>query len=365
MRIGIITFQRAYSYGAKLQAYALSTYLCSLGHKAEVIDYSNIGEGKAPGIRLSGLREIVKSSISYLNSLGKESKRRKRLQSFFLDETPHSDKRYLDSTALESLNSKYDIFIAGSDQVWCPRYNLGDLNFLLDFVKDPHKKFSYAASFGFADIDEEYRVSYANCLNSFNRILVREAEGAKIVKELTGKQAEVVLDPTFLIDKSHWEHVAKYPFKKRFPYILCFKILSVSPTYQKLIDHLHRITGYKIVTINTSYRYKPIKGILYSTAGPKEFLGLIKNAEIVITNSFHATVFSILFNKDFYTVLNDNGLNSRMTNLSAQLGLSKRMIDKLSLMPNFEDLSIDYTMANTRLSESIQHSKQLLNEILQ
>lgn len=362
MKIGIITFQRAYSYGAKLQAYALSTYLRLNGHQAEVIDYSDIGCGKPRGLDFSGPGVFLRSCVSLARSFHKERVRLEKLQSFFLDDTPHS-KRYPTAESLKGIEADYDIFIAGSDQVWCPRYNRGDLNFLLEFVKESKKKYSYAASFGFSKIDSKYIESYKRCLNSFDKILVRENEGAGIVKSLTDKHAEVVLDPTFLLPMSHWSDMAHYPLKKHFGYILCFKILSVSPSYHQLIDHLHRMTGLKIVTIDTAYRYKPIKGKLYSTAGPKEFLGLIKNAKIVVTNSFHATAFSIIFNKDFYTVLNENGLNSRMVNLAGKLGLNGRMIGRNSTLPKLEDIAIDYTSANKLLAEEIEKSKRLLASI--
>lgn len=363
MKIGIITFQRAYSYGAKLQAYALSTYLCSLGHQAEIIDYSNIGEGKMSGLQFYSIGCFFKSIICCINSYNKEKLRRDRMRNFFFSKTPHSAKHYTSENIYE-VEDKYDIFIAGSDQVWCPRYNLGDMNFLLSFVKDKKKKFSYAASFGFSSIDKRYEDLYRDCLNSFSRILVRETDGARIVEKLTRRDAEVVLDPTFLVDRTQWATIAHYPLKNEIKYILCFKILSVSPIYEKLIEHISQITGYKIVVIDTSYRYKPIKGYLYSTAGPEEFLGLIKNAQIVITNSFHATVFSIIFNKNFYTILNENGLNSRMVDLANKLGLSHRMYDSNSKLPILNDLNIDYKNVNQSLNYEICRSKNILSEIL-
>lgn len=363
MKIGIITFQRAYSYGAKLQAYALSTYLCMLGHQAEIIDYSNIGEGKIPGIQFYSVGCFLKSIVCILNSFWKERLRRNRMRNFFLMKTPHSSKHY-DATNISEVEDKYDIFIVGSDQVWCPRYNLEDSNFLLSFVKDDKKKFSYAASFGLSYIEPKYENLYKECLGSFNRILVRETEGAQIVRQLIQREVDVVLDPTFLLNIDQWNTIAHYPFKKKFKYILCFKILSVSQSYQRLIDHLSSITGYTVIVIDTSYRYKPVKGNLYSTAGPEEFLGLIRDAQIVVTNSFHATVFSILFNKNFYTVLNENGLNSRMIDLTNKLGLSHRMFNSNSELPTLMNLNIDYEKVNQRLNDEICKSKELLSEIL-
>ena len=364
MKIGIITFQRAYSYGAKLQAYALSQYLCSIGYDAEVIDYSDIGWSNVPGINFKSIKNFITSSISFLNSFRREKVRRSKFDSFFLQKIPHSSTRYPDADSLNGIENRYDMFIAGSDQVWCPKYNQGDMNFLLAFVKDNRKKFSYAASFGVSKIEDKYRESYKKNLTSFNRIMVRETEGAEIVKSLTGRSSDVVLDPTFLLPLDEWNKIACYPFKIEFNYILCFKILSVSSMYQKLIAHLKKVTGYAIVVLDSAYRYKPIKGRLYAKAGPEEFLGLIKAAKIVVTNSFHATAFSIIYKKDFYTVMNDNDLNSMMIDLTAKLNLSGRIISSNSEFPRLEDIKIDYNPATEKLFAEINKSKELLDEIL-
>ena len=134
--------------------------------------------------------------------------------------------------------------------------------------------------------------------------------------------------------------------------------------YQKLIAHLKKVTGYAIVVLDSAYRYKPIKGRLYAKAGPEEFLGLIKAAKIVVTNSFHATAFSIIYKKDFYTVMNDNDLNSRMIDLTAKLNLSGRIISSNSEFPRLEDIKIDYNPATEKLFAEINKSKELLDEIL-
>ena len=363
-RIGIITYHRAYSYGARLQAYATATYLNSIGHSAEIIDYANIGEGARPGISTRSLKTFIKSTISYILSIPNEDKRRERFQYFLETYMPLSAQRYMDTDSLKSIEERYDYIITGSDQVWCPVINLGDLNFLLDFVKDNRKKLAYAGSFGVSELNKKDFSDYRECLSTFHHVTVREKEAQDLVNDMLGYRPEIVLDPTFLLPASHWRDLAINPIKKKQKYILCFKILSVNPLYYKLIDQLHQKTGYKIIHIDSSYRYKPVKGKLYATAGPLEFIGLIKDAEMVVTNSFHGTVFSILFNKPFYTILNDNGRNSRLTTLAERFQLTDRLITASDDLKDL-NLSIDYSQRNNLVEDAAEASRQVLQNMIE
>lgn len=359
-RIGIITYHRAFSYGAQLQAYALATFLCEKGFHAEVIDYSNIGEGKRPKISFHNFKIFVKTFISYVLSIPNEDLRRKRFSEFLNKYIPKSSKRYLTNESLEGIEDLYDYFITGSDQVWCPIINLGDKNFLLDFVKSPKKKIAYAASFGVSELPLDIFEEYKKCLSNFKQILIRETAGQELIEKMLGLKPEIVLDPTFLIPVQKWEEMAIFPLKNDSPYILCFKIITASPIYDQYIKELHKQTGYRIIHIESSYRYKPINGTLYSTGGPRELLGLIKNASVIVTNSFHGTVFSILFHKPFYTALNDNGRNSRMIELARRLHLSDRLFDSNSPMPSIDKLDIDYDAISPIIESETNRSQNLL-----
>lgn len=364
-KIGIITYHRAYSYGAKLQAYATATYLNSIGHTAEIIDYSNIGEESRPRISYKSVKSFIQSIISYISSIPNEDKRRERFNFFLQQYIPLSPQRYISTESLDFVENNYDYIIAGSDQVWCPQINQGDLNFLLNFVKDNHKKLSYAGSFGVSHLDENNFQTYRQCLSTFNHITVREQEAQNIVFQMLGFKPEIVLDPTFLLPVKHWSQIAINPLRQnRRKYILCFKILSVNPIYYQLIKKIHKQTGYEIVHIDSSYRYKPVLGHLYSKAGPLEFIGLIRDAEIIVTNSFHSTVFSILFNKPFYTILNNNGRNSRLTTLTEKFNLRNRLISSLDDIKQIS-ISIDYSMRNNIIQKTILESQTILNNMFQ
>ena len=359
MRIGILTYHRAYSYGAKLQAYALATYLRQLGHDAEDVDYGSIGEQKLRKIGMKSLKDFIVTTLCYLCSTFSEPVRIRRFQEF-LDMIPKSAKRYSSKESLKGIEEEYDCFITGSDHVWCPRYNEGDTTYLLDFVKESKKKYAYAASFGVSDLQQPEASIYAKLLSDFQRILIREKAGEELLRKLNGKKAEVVLDPTFLLSAGHWASIARYPYKTEFHYILSFQILVDDPVYARFLSHLAKITGYKVIVLTASFRYKPIKGILYAKAGPREFLGLIAHATVVLTNSYHATVFSLIFKKNFYTLLNSFGLNSRMQELAEKFDFKERLFNSDTPLPNAGELEMNYGHIEKLIVREIEHTKNII-----
>lgn len=361
MKIGIFTYHRAYSYGAKLQAYALATYLRRLGHDAEDVDYGNIGGQPLRRIGTKSVKELIVTTLCYVCSTFSEPVRIRRFEDF-LKLIPKSDKRYLTKEDLNGIEEEYDCFITGSDQVWCPRYNEGDTTYLLDFIQNPDKKYSYAASFGVSELEQPEAALYGKFLAGFNKILIREEAGKNLLRELNGKEAQVVLDPTFLLETEKWEQLAHYPYKRQFPYILSFQILANDPVYAKFVEHLSQITGYKVIVLSDSYRYKPVRGTLYAKAGPQEFLGLIKNAEVVVTNSYHATVFSLIFQRPFYTLLNSFGLNSRMQELANKFGFKERLFDANTPLPQKEDIKVDFDSITPLITSDINQSRNTIIE---
>ena len=274
MKIGIITFQRAYSYGAKLQAYALSTYLRLNGHQAEVIDYSDIGCGKPRGLDFSRPGVFLRSCVSLARSFHKERVRLEKLQSFFLDDTPHS-KRYPTAESLKGIEADYDIFIAGSDQVWCPRYNRGDLNFLLEFVKESKKKYSYAASFGKENISKEMLNYIKKTLMGYRFISVREQSGVEIIKQC-GIDSLCVVDPTLLLSAKEWNKYEKeYDLKE--DYILVYT-MEKNISIVNIANYVSNKMGLKIVHFRKEKNFDcELKKAV--NAGPGEFLTLFKNAK--------------------------------------------------------------------------------------
>ncbi len=206
-RVGIITFHRAINYGALLQTYALQTSVEKLGCECEVIDYHNERiERQYKKITLmnaKGVKDVAKFFLYATNQNGKYDKFRS-FASRYLHLSPvcssHDD--------LNKISSGYDLLIAGSDQVWNYRLTDFDTAYFLSFEKNRRKKNAYAASFGISEIPEEKIEDYRNLLNNYNEITVREKRGAELIKNLTGRDHGLALDPTLLLSKKEWDTIA-------------------------------------------------------------------------------------------------------------------------------------------------------------
>jgi hypothetical protein len=363
MKAGIITFHRAYNYGAALQAYALRTALCKIGFEAEVIDYGKIGQTKRFDFPTNGIKPFVAAMILNVLSLTNADIRRYRFRKFLKNQMGVSDERYTDHNQLTDIENKYDLFITGSDQVWNPFLTDNDTTYLLDFVKDSEKKISYAASYGLKQIPNEFEQVFKMNLSDFKSISVREQAGQVITKELTGHDSTIVLDPTFLLDADEWDKIAITPRLKS-PYILCFSIMNDPEGLISFCKYLSKMTGYQIVRIANPY-LKIENGIkTIATAGPREFLGLIKNASIVITNSFHGTAFSIIYQKPFFTFLYNNDRDIRLKEITNKLGLTHRLIGEKNKMITKYDISIDYSVVNNKLKNEQDSSLNYLSQAI-
>lgn len=267
----------------------------------------------------------------------------------------------LEKRVLPEIENEYSLFITGSDQVWNYKLTQSDGAFFLDFVKAGNKKFSYAASFGIDEIPEDKNDMYRKYLKDFNLISVREVTGAKLVEKLTGAAVFVDLDPVFLLSITEWQELCSGFVAGK--YILVYTVGSPVHSYQ-YAQNLSRKTGLKI--INVKYRMslrnqmENIGRCLY-TVGPAEFVNLIGNAEYVVTNSFHATAFSIIFNKKFYVEV-PAGLGSRITDLLSDLELGDRAFMKPALT---EDNPIEWATINARLHQRREESLQHLHQIVE
>lgn len=362
MKVGIITFHRAINFGAALQVLALQKTIENIGACVEVIDYRcEYIEKDYRNIRINKnniLKDIVNNVISYSIRKNKKNK----FYDFNKKYLKLSNEIYYTKKDLEKANSEYDIFITGSDQVWDNKCAKFDSTYFLDFVDNKLKKNSYAASFAFAEIPNDLKDEYKRRLKDFNSISVREESGKKIFEELLMKDISVSLDPTLLLNKEEWDLFIpkKYNTEK---YIL---IYTVNPpknlyTYAKAIS---KKTGYKIINISDSFKKRGnttyARGI-----DPGEFLALFKNAEIILTNSFHGTVFSIIFEKKFNVELtfSNNKINHRSENLLKLLSLENRIFENVDEKDWEKEISYCNVkkILNCKRNESIEYLKKLLN----
>lgn len=361
-KIGIITYHRAINYGAILQVYALQKKINEFGVQSIILDYRN---NKLENIhsknRLSNC-ESPKDYIRYVLIDKNFNKKHEKFRDFAREHLKLSTPMYSIEDLIEN-EDKYDLFITGSDQVWNYKINDMDSAYFLDFTQEKTKKKSYAASFGLSEIPLEHQKTYTDLLNDFDSILIREKQGAKIIKELLSKESSVVLDPTMLLSKEKWKTLINNVKSSKDKYILVYGF-GGSRNIKNLALNISHKTGYKILWINNTYKYSTkIKYI--KSAGPEEFISLFNNAEYIITNSFHGTAFSINFNKQFFTELlpESTGVNSRLQDILELFDLKERRV--LSSDARIIESRIDYEKVNAKLEEERKKSNSLLKHVIE
>lgn len=326
-KIGIITFHCSYNYGSVLQAYALQKYLINNGYNVKIIDYRSKNYDMYHLFKLWMLKYPLKllAENRHINRLI----RRKYNFLHFINESMHlTNKKYLYNDDLTVLNNEFNVFIAGSDQIWNPVCTGGvDSNFFLNFVDGRvNKRIAYAPSLAHASFEDKILNEMCGYIEKFDAISVREESGKKILKNNTNKNIEVVLDPTMLLEEKDYKILEIKPkFDK--PYIFVYMLEKDDPC---LIEYVSKISQEKAIDIvyihlNNLFRGEHVHNVYGCKVG--EFLWYIRNAKYVVSNSFHATVFSIIFQKKFCTFKTEKSY-SRMVGLLNTLGLEDRIYNK-------------------------------------
>ena len=354
-RVGVITYHNYDNYGAILQSYALQKKLREIGTQPEIIDYrcdymSN--PFRLVNLKKKGLFNYIYGAIGHICYIPRRFKCNK-----FRKHMRYSQP--VTQGIMQPVAGKYDIYIAGSDQIWDYKLTNFDTTYFLDFVKEGKKKCSYAASIGENLPPEEYQQKYKKLLSDFDEILVREDYGADIVENLTQKRPEVVCDPTLLLTAEEWDKLLVEP-KYKEKYILVYQ-LGINKEIVDFAHRLHDKTGYRVVYIPF-----PLVGLLKCdckiTVGPAEWMGLFKNAEYVISDSFHGVVFSLIFNRKFFAKVNGHHMNRRVQQLLNMVNLTDRTMDDVSYEKLTEE--IDFTYANEQLARFREHSMEQLRKMV-
>lgn len=309
MKIGILTFHQADSYGAVLQAYALQQTLKKLGADSEFVQI-NMPAGK------QAEQPASPAAALFARRIQAEGKKREALFAEFRREHMHISRDYAPT---DNIDADYDCFVAGSDQIWNFRIPGADARYFLPFAA-AHKRYSYAASFGADALPEKAKDWAAKQLSMFRAISVREASGCAIVEELTGKKAQVCLDPTLLPDRKDWEALVTRTEEN---YVLCFMLKYDEALLAKAKQEAER-TGAQLKVVTAAFM--PQAGMAaWNTTGVTGWLSAIANAQCVFTNSFHGMVFSMIFGRRFHIQRLTgelSGRNGRLEELLASLGLS-------------------------------------------
>lgn len=358
--IGIVTYHRAVNYGAVLQAYALQTALCDLGVDNEIIDYRNPKLEDIHKKRTISDCSGPKDLLRFVLFAGAFNKKLEKFR-LFTEEHLRLSGPFYSKEELEYISDLYDMFIVGSDQVWNFKINEFDPVYFLDFVHDRTKKKTYAASFGLNEIPSEYIDEYSRLLSGFDSILIREAKGVEILKKQFSIESSVVLDPTMLIPPSQWLDLIGESRHKGERYVLVYGF-GKSIHMEALAIKIAKKTGLKIIWMGAKLSLSSMRK--YGSAGPCAFLSLLSEADYVITNSFHGTALSILFNRQFFTELlpASTGVNSRLEDILNLFELQDRRFGSVDAA--VIESKINYEKVNIKLDEERRKSLDLLNGVI-
>lgn len=384
-KVALVICYFQHNYGSQLQALATQMICDTLGIGNETIRI----DGLKPEInkakyryflsrifdintikdKMSTVRKLIakRTNAEYKKNLAK----RDALFTQFANERFNLSRLYHSKAELGKQAHEYSAFVVGSDQLWLPS-NIAADYYTLNFVPDDIKKVAYATSFGVSRLPKRQANAAKGFLSRLDDIYVRETSGQKLIKELTGKDVRIVCDPTLLFSAEEWNAMASQERRIKEPYVLCY-FLGNNPQHRKWAKQLSDATGCKIVQLMHLDEYiKSDEGVadypLYEVDS-LEFVGLIREAEYVLTDSFHCTIFSTLFRKQFFAFRrysNDSAVstNSRLYSLLGTLGMRERLLTGKETIKETTSLFVDWNQVHQRIANLKAESIRLLENAL-
>lgn len=347
MKTATITYHNVYNYGAVLQAYALQQAQQKLSVENVIINFSHEKNKMLHRIKGTSIKIMIVDSIRLLETIKDYIPIRRRCRRFeaFTNTKLCLTRSYKTLQDLKENPPQADLYLAGSDQLWNVSIVIRAA-FFLDFGSPETIRASYAVSMGSCYIPEQYKKIIKEYLTKFNVISVREMKAKETIEALLKQEGKIKVhcDPVFLLSKEEWSDLA-VPRRSKDKYILCIP-LAGHPRLNEALKKLKQLTGYRIVILKTDV-FTRVKGdYAVKDASPEEYLYLIQYAEYVLTTSFHATAFSILFQVKFFSFLSCAA--TRITSLLENLGLEDRIVEGIG---DVHTGNIDYTKANHILQE--------------
>lgn len=358
MKIAILTFVYSFNPGTTLQAFALQHAIESLNSGVKCFIFRQWHTKKQiPLFFKKPSWKTLKGWIYVVNARKSHLRFAEKFYHFY------PSKPIYKKTDLCEMQNLFDKIIVGSDQVWNQEFcKERPMRYLLDFVEDNSKKVSYSSSFGISEVPEELKQDYMEYLDKFKYISVREESGKRIISKLLNRDVPVVLDPTLLLKKNEWEQYAKLP--KEDNYIFCYEAFPNKDVVE-FAQALSQKTGLKIIHKQV-YDYELKNERKYWFMSPGEWMGYILKAKYVVTTSYHGTLFSINFNKQFF-VLPRKQTSSRHDYVLKLFGLENRKIDmtifnQVGVVDSIGD--IDYSRVMPLLEQERKKSKDYLKKIV-
>ena len=386
--IGLVTCYFHHNYGSMLQAYATEMIMQQMK-----LPYQTIA-CKAPILYMkeNKILYIIKKLLiadwkmkvgkwkikyykrKYPETFGKNVTLRDSYFDRFAQKYFHISPYCKNREELTKMANNYSALLVGSDQLW--RTDRGEHGYYtLEWVPDNIKKIAYATSIGVKEVPWFQKKKNRTFMNRFDHIALREKSACDLVYKLTGKNVQVVLDPTLLFTGEQWMHIQHKEPLTNGKYIFCY-LLGNNPEQRLFIKSIQKKTNLKIVAFQQLDEYIPSDEGFADEApynvGPAEFLNYIRNAEYVFTDSFHCSVFSILYKKNFFTFsrFSENAkqsTNTRIDNLLNLTGLPQRRISVSSSIEDILTMPLDYTGVDERLNilrvSSLDYLQNALKDI--
>jgi|BioPla2DNA2_1021312.scaffolds.fasta_scaffold03338_4 hypothetical protein len=369
-KVGLVTCF-VNNYGACLQAYALQETIKKMSHDVEIVNYTPVKEVQ----KKNNFQKIIfwlheKYRCLRYKNYSYSFKSKKYFNRFRKEKLIFSKKFYKDEASLFNQQFYYDAFVVGSDQLWNPVIHGFKNNraYFLDFAEQ-ELKIAYAPSFGISSFpNKELEDDAKRMLLKFDFLSCREKTGANLVKKITGRKCYAVLDPTLLLSKEEWGQICGDRLIKE-DYIFIYRF-GESEAQETIIQEFARVAKLPIYSLPMSQNDFNSKYKILKPCGPTEFVNYIKNASFVLTDSFHATVFSINLNVNFGSLLRNqegetNNMNSRIFDILTKFNLENRLLDDTDSIKNILHSKIDFEKPNKLLKEFRTHDINLLKDALE
>ena len=361
MRVCTITCHNALNYGARLQAYALLRYLAGQGHAVEIIDYRPCYMSFREKIWYwpgGSVKEWAKFFLRFRQRVD-NVRRHACFEEFSRKYLARTSKIYADISDLRAAPPPADVYVAGSDQIWNTTFRNGtDAAYYLDFGDDSVKRISYAASFALTSLRPGSEVFVEQHLARFDTISVREESGLEILNSL-GYEGQVTVDPVLLLSAKEWDGLIGDTCASE-RYILVYDIMGCR-TLESVAKRLSGFYGCRIYSIGS--RRLAYADRNFTRSAPDEFVALVRNSLCVVSNSFHGTVFAMIYHRDFFVIDRADGLNDRMHALLRSVGLGRRAADCETSDEQLRE-HVSYDSVDSILNDQIAKSRLFLDKAL-
>lgn len=385
-KIALVTCYFQLNYGSQLQAYATQLYFDKLGIKNETICIdglkaeinhakykyflSRIFDAHTIADKMATVRKLIAKKVKG-EEFNANLRTRELMFQDFATNRFHVSQRYNSKSELTANASRYTAFVVGSDQLWLPS-NIEADYYTLNFVPENICKIAFATSFGVPTLPKKQAQKAVHFLKRLDYISIREKTGQKLVKELTGLNVPVVCDPTIMFTAEEWSHLLSPSRFYEDKYVFCY-FLGNNPEQREFVRKVKELTGYKIVQLQFCDEYiasdESFPDYAPYNVGPAEFVQLIRDAEYVFTDSFHASVFSLLFAKKFFTFRRYHSdspvsTNNRLYDLLSLVHQEQRLLTSREDVQRCLDMTVDYAEVHCLLDEKRQFTDNWLKDCL-